>query len=456
MIQRINKSTPLSFVRDNNYRGKYGVALQHQYTKEVITFPLLRDNGNSMYIELYDEGFENLQDGEYYVLVFENPYQLLFDVEANEKTGQALKLVTNNEGYITFAEYTIVDGYSQNEYLYPIFTDILRVGIMGFNDVVEVDGKYTFIQYESIESQPLCPECPEKDCPDCPQCPDIPECPDCPQCPDIPECPECPECPDCPECEECPECELTTHYNNGLRFSAINAVNVDFAKMINWKNVNGDFYGAFENISSRNWDGLSYVDFDGQSVNASYGFSNTNIKNFNADILNAGEITNMYGTFFGAGQLVTFTAGSTPINGDITVAFNDCDNLTSIDFGTAESYVTGDDLLFKDNSYNRKLTTILMGNCTFNDTYYSRFSLPTTVKNITFGNKFTGQLHLKGELDDIYAEDICSKLYDFTNDPDGLGLTASATGGGSIFYNSLTINALVFAMERGWYCQRIY
>ena len=268
--------------------------------------------------------------------------------------------------------------------------------------------------------------------------------------------PECPDCPECPECsDECPECELTTYYNNGLRFGQSYITNLDFVKMINWENVNGKLSYAFFGVSSDDWSGLSSINFDGQSVDMSYAFSKTNIKQFNADTIKAGEITNMYETF-GYSSLVTFTAGNTPINGDITVAFNDCYSLTSIDFGTAESTVTGGDMLFKDNSNNENLRTILMGNCTFNDTYYSRFYVPRTVKNIEFGNKFTGQLHLKGELDDIYAEDICSKLYDFTNDPDGLGLTASPTGGGSIFYNSLSINALVYAMERGWYCQRIY
>ena len=101
--------------------------LQNTLTKEIVTY-ISEDIGNEFYHKFKID--INVEDGEYYVLLFENPNKLNFYAPANApKDIDYIQFIANEDQVIMNGKYYLVFGVEkQLEEVKFLCTDILRMG----------------------------------------------------------------------------------------------------------------------------------------------------------------------------------------------------------------------------------------------------------------------------------------------------------------------------------------
>lgn len=117
----------LVFIRNNHpdYIGGYSVIVQNTVTKEVTIYNV-EDTGNTMYIKFNID--IQLENGEYYVLLFENPSHLPFYSDMNDiKDITYIKYITKDGEYLKSGKFFIVYGISE-ERIHPLSVDMMKVG----------------------------------------------------------------------------------------------------------------------------------------------------------------------------------------------------------------------------------------------------------------------------------------------------------------------------------------
>ena len=111
-----------------DFCSHYTLLLQNTLTKEITSFKV-DDIGNKMYHRFYLD--IDLEDGEYYVLLFENPNKIDFYAEANApKNTDYISFLAADDGLITNGEYFLVFGTEEEEdkELKYIKSEIMRIG----------------------------------------------------------------------------------------------------------------------------------------------------------------------------------------------------------------------------------------------------------------------------------------------------------------------------------------
>lgn len=120
----------INLQRENNtYSSHYTILLQNTMTKEITSYKA-DDTGNSMYHRFYID--LDLEDGEYYVLLFENPNRLDFYAEANSpKNTDYISYLASDDELIMNGEYFLVFGSEEEDKpeLKYIKSDLLRIGV---------------------------------------------------------------------------------------------------------------------------------------------------------------------------------------------------------------------------------------------------------------------------------------------------------------------------------------
>ena len=134
MIQIKDKFTEntINLVKDsNNYSGNYSILFQNTLTKNIEIYLELEDTGNKMFYTFENIGFNSMDDGEYYLVLIENPDKLKLIIDRFQpnkiKTEEEYIYLTLNGDYITNASFFIVNGLVENE-ITPVCSELLCVG----------------------------------------------------------------------------------------------------------------------------------------------------------------------------------------------------------------------------------------------------------------------------------------------------------------------------------------
>lgn len=117
----------LTIVKNNStaYVGGYSMIVQNTVSKEITVYNVF-DKGNELYHK-FDVDVQ-LNDGEYVVLLFENPEHLPFYPNINNiKTINYVKFITTEGDLITSGKFCICYGMGEQE-LHWLSSDVLRMG----------------------------------------------------------------------------------------------------------------------------------------------------------------------------------------------------------------------------------------------------------------------------------------------------------------------------------------
>lgn len=151
---KINKSSDkvsIKLVKNSfNFVENYSILIQNTLTKKYKIFEQCENIAceNSLYLEfvLNLEGFE---DGEYEMLIFENPDRLEFISSANApkkiETSFIRFLVKDGE-FIKNGDYFLVVSENQENTLHYISTEMMRIGDYK-TSTKQYNKQQTFIQY---------------------------------------------------------------------------------------------------------------------------------------------------------------------------------------------------------------------------------------------------------------------------------------------------------------------
>lgn len=134
MIQIKDKvaENTINLVKDsNNYSGNYSILFQNTLTKNIEIYLELENTGNKMFYTFENIGFNSMDDGEYYLVLIENPDKLRLIIDRFQpnkiKTEEEYIYLTLNGDYITNASFFIVNGMAENQ-ITPVCSELLCVG----------------------------------------------------------------------------------------------------------------------------------------------------------------------------------------------------------------------------------------------------------------------------------------------------------------------------------------
>ena len=125
----------ITFIRDyGDYNGNYSIVLQNTLTKEIHTYVSNDDIGNTLYHK-FSVDLTQLEDGEYYMVLLENPDNLPIITNPNNPqkvVGETIEYIylTNAGDFITNAGfYLVIQGEEMVEKeLKLVCTELLRIG----------------------------------------------------------------------------------------------------------------------------------------------------------------------------------------------------------------------------------------------------------------------------------------------------------------------------------------
>lgn len=135
IIKNKLENTDIALIKDyDGYTGNYSIVLQHTLTKNISVLQTVEDVGNK-----YNYIFEGvipsgLEDGEYYMVLLENPENVEINTNPNnpkKASGQVTSYiyVTLNGDYISNADFFIANGTTKVEKeLKPVCTELMRIG----------------------------------------------------------------------------------------------------------------------------------------------------------------------------------------------------------------------------------------------------------------------------------------------------------------------------------------
>lgn len=126
------KENTIHLVKDrNDYSGNYSILFQNTLTKNIEIYLELEDVGNKMFYTFENIGFNSMDDGEYYLVLIENPDKLKLIIDRFQpnkiKTEEEYIYLTLNGDYITNASFFIVNVMAENQ-ITPVCSELLCVG----------------------------------------------------------------------------------------------------------------------------------------------------------------------------------------------------------------------------------------------------------------------------------------------------------------------------------------
>lgn len=144
ILQRRGYST-ITFHRNGSNTKWYSVMLQNTLTKEITTY-ISEDIGNEMFLRFRIN--INIDDGEYYVIVFENPQKLNFYAPANApKEIDYIQFLANDDQVIMNGKYYLVFGVDKTlEEVKFKCSELLRMGEYKRNNT-QYQKESQYIQY---------------------------------------------------------------------------------------------------------------------------------------------------------------------------------------------------------------------------------------------------------------------------------------------------------------------
>lgn len=130
IVKDNSNETTISMVRNTmTYCRQFSLVMQNTITKEIAVFTA-EDNGNDLYMK-FNLKLSNLENGEYYVLLFENPEGLPFEVSTNNPKKMNfthIRYLANNDMLIMNGEFYLVLSGSAEQEIHYIQTELLRIG----------------------------------------------------------------------------------------------------------------------------------------------------------------------------------------------------------------------------------------------------------------------------------------------------------------------------------------
>lgn len=128
LIAKKRGNNALAFVRDESNCIWYSIVLQNTLTKE-ITMYIAEDIGNEFYHKFNID--IDVEDGEYYTLLFENPNKLNFYTPANApKDIDYIEFLVNEDQLIMNGKYYLVfsGGEKSLDNIKFLHSDMFRMG----------------------------------------------------------------------------------------------------------------------------------------------------------------------------------------------------------------------------------------------------------------------------------------------------------------------------------------
>lgn len=136
IIKNKLENTDIALIKDyDGYTGNYSIVLQNTLTKNISVLQTVEDVGNK-----YNYIFEGvipsgLEDGEYYMVLLENPDNLPIITNPNNPqkvVGETIEYIylTNAGDFITNAGFhLVIQGEERVEKeLKPVCTELMRIG----------------------------------------------------------------------------------------------------------------------------------------------------------------------------------------------------------------------------------------------------------------------------------------------------------------------------------------
>lgn len=137
----------ISMVRNTGSCCKmFSIAVQNTTSKEITIFTT-EDMGNDLYMK-FNLNLSNLENGEYYVLVFENENSIPFYTSTNNPTEVTyFKYVANEDNVIMNGDFYIVMKAEIEQKVTYIQTELMRVGEYG-NPSTHYNKEQTYKTYK--------------------------------------------------------------------------------------------------------------------------------------------------------------------------------------------------------------------------------------------------------------------------------------------------------------------
>ena len=118
----------VSMVRNTSYNnGTFSIVLQNTSSKKITIFTT-EDIGNELYMK-FKLNLSNLDNGEYYMLIFENPDSISFYTNMNNpKEVTYFQYVANNDNLIMNGTFYLVMPTNAKQEITYIQAELLRIG----------------------------------------------------------------------------------------------------------------------------------------------------------------------------------------------------------------------------------------------------------------------------------------------------------------------------------------
>lgn len=128
IVKDNREQTIVSMVRNTGSCCKmFSIAVQNTITKEIAIFTT-EDIGNDLYMK-FNLNLSNLENGEYYMLIFENPDSISFYTNMNNpKEVTYFQYVANNDNLIMNGTFYLVMPTNAKQEITYIQAELLRIG----------------------------------------------------------------------------------------------------------------------------------------------------------------------------------------------------------------------------------------------------------------------------------------------------------------------------------------
>ena len=153
LIKNKEQITDIACIKDQQVNGNLSILLQHTLTKQITVLQTVEDVGNKFNFIFENLDFSNYDDGEYYMVLLENPQNVEINTNLNnpkKASGQVTTYiyVTLNGDYISNADFFIVNGSTKVEKeLIPVCTELMRIGEYK-SPKTQYNSTKQYIQYE--------------------------------------------------------------------------------------------------------------------------------------------------------------------------------------------------------------------------------------------------------------------------------------------------------------------
>lgn len=150
IIKENNEPTIISIVRNGeSYSDNYSLLFQNTLTKDIYTYVYNEDIGNALYHK-FEVDLTQLDTGEYYMMLFQNPDELEFYSNHNKPsdiTTSYIIYMTNDGNYlVNNGDFLVIRGGVEENTMVPVCTELMRIGEYK-NPSTQYKKEQKYIQY---------------------------------------------------------------------------------------------------------------------------------------------------------------------------------------------------------------------------------------------------------------------------------------------------------------------